>query len=231
MKTIVLVLIAFCIIAAPTHSLTEEFTVDSSKSLLSVLVQKAGVASYLAHNHLVYAYKFDTTLNYDHRDQNQTTFSTKIKTNNLYADYQPLSEKWYPTFKKLGILSEKFTKLSDSDRKKVRINMQSSSQLDSKNHSHISAKVVEIKNKETKIGEVTFTKMVKLSLTIKGKTITKEIPGNMILKDNVLSVKVLGKYKFSEFGITPYSALLGAIRNKDDFHLYVSLHAKGNSKK
>lgn len=230
MKKILLCAI-LCFMTIFTYSLNEEFTVVSNKSLLSVVVQKAGVASYLAHNHLIYAYKFDAALSYSHDNQNDTTFSVKIKADNLYADYFPLSKMWFPTLKKLGVISEKFTKLSDSDRKKVRDNMLSSSQLDSQNHAEITAKVLQITDKETQIGERKFNKLIKLSLTVKGKTITKEIPGNMKLKGNTLFVEALGEYKFSEFGITPYSALLGAIRNSDDFHLYVNMRAKGKSKK
>ncbi|BBM82439.1 hypothetical protein [Candidatus Uabimicrobium amorphum] len=220
-----------CFMTIFTYGLNEEFTVVGNKSLLSVVVQKAGVASYLAHDHLIYAYKFDATLNYSHKNENDTTFSIKIKADNLYADYHPLSKMWNPTLNKLGAFSRKFTKLSDSDRKKVRTNMLSSSQLDSKNHTYIKAKVLQIIDKETQVGERKFNKLIKLSLTVKGKTITREIPGNMKLKNGTLFVEALGKYKFTEFGITPYSALLGAIRNSDDFHLYVNMRAKGKSKK
>jgi hypothetical protein len=40
-----------------------------------------------------------------------------------------------------------------------------------------------------------------------------------------LHAEALGELRFTEFGIEPYTAALGAVKNADQFHLWVDLVA------
>ena len=53
--------------------------------------------------------------------------------------------------------------------------------------------------------------------------------GRTVLDDGLLTIEAVAVAKFSDFGIRPYSALLGAVKNLDEFHLFLSLraHAQG----
>ena len=65
-----------------------------------------------------------------------------------------------------------------------------------------------------------------MRLTIHGKTIERRLPATFRVADGVLSAEIVGELRFEEFGIEPYSTMLGAIRNDDRFHLYVSVVAR-----
>ena len=45
------------------------------------------------------------------------------------------------------------------------------------------------------------------------------------LIEDGLHIEAVGVFNFREFGIKPYSAMLGAVKNKDEFHVYVALVA------
>ena len=141
-------------------------------------------------------------------------------------NYQQL--KFFPNLKALGIQNSDFSKISESDRNKIRENMFSKSQLDLENHPEIKGELVSLTAEQMDFGGKKFEQTAEFSFTVKGKTITKKLPASVKLTDKKLTVETVGKYTFSEFGITPYSAMLGAVRNADAFHLYVTLVA--NSK-
>ena len=44
--------------------------------------------------------------------------------------------------------------------------------------------------------------------------------------DSIVTAEIFGEFRFKEFGIEPYSTMLGAIRNDDRFHLYVNTVAR-----
>ena len=43
--------------------------------------------------------------------------------------------------------------------------------------------------------------------------------------DGALTIEAVGDFAFTEFGIKPFSAALGAVRNKDAFRVYVNVTA------
>jgi hypothetical protein len=66
----------------------------------------------------------------------------------------------------------------------------------------------------------------RLRLEVRGRTIERHFPARWELDGDELRAELLGELRFTDFGIEPYSALLGAIRNADLFHLYVELVAR-----
>ena len=40
-----------------------------------------------------------------------------------------------------------------------------------------------------------------------------------------LSIEAVGEFTFEEFGIEPYSAFLGSVKNKNEFFIYLNLKA------
>ena len=65
--------------------------------------------------------------------------------------------------------------------------------------------------------------MATLAFTVHGKTVKRECPANIVVEENGLKVDAVGAFKFSEFGIKPYSAMAGAVKNADEFHLFVKI--------
>ena len=66
----------------------------------------------------------------------------------------------------------------------------------------------------------------KVKVTIHGKSVEKLVPARWEESGGELVGEALGEFRFTEFGIEPYSAMLGAVKNADAFHIYVKLVAK-----
>ena len=64
-----------------------------------------------------------------------------------------------------------------------------------------------------------------MGLEVHGETVERLVAARYSLEDGVLTVEVVGSFAFTEFGIKPYSSALGALKNRDRFHLYVQLIA------
>ena len=66
-------LLAF--LAGPAFAAPPEYTVDGTRSLFAVLTHKAGIASGLAHDHLVVAAQATTRLEFDPASPEATRFT------------------------------------------------------------------------------------------------------------------------------------------------------------
>ena len=64
-----------------------------------------------------------------------------------------------------------------------------------------------------------------LRLTIRDRTLERKLAAVWSEKEDVLTAETFAELRFSDFGIQPYSTMLGAIRNDDRFHLYVNVVA------
>ncbi|BBM86124.1 DUF547 domain-containing protein [Candidatus Uabimicrobium amorphum] len=204
----------------------QEYIADQDKSLLSIITHKAGVAAYLAHDHMIYATAFESTLKCNPNFVNSVQFSVKIPVDKLYNDLFSLQKTWYPRLKTLAVQTSSFSEVSKSDREKIRTNMLSSSQLDSKKYAAVTAKVQKIVLKNSDVGSVKFPFLARVAVTIKDKTVVRDMPTRIYFEKGALRIETVGKLKFTDFGITPYSAFFGAIKNGDEFHLYVNLRSK-----
>jgi hypothetical protein len=43
---------------------------------------------------------------------------------------------------------------------------------------------------------------------------------------DALTIEGVGSARFTDFGIKPFSAFMGAVKNLDEFHLYLNLRAR-----
>ena len=215
--------------ASPTPAATInpvwDFAIKSDDSVFAIVTQKAGVAAKLAHNHFIAARSFDAKLSADSSNLNKGSFEFKTKVNDLEVDRADLQKRWYPTVQALGWLKEPFESLKDSDRETIRENMLASDQLNSEKFPDISAKIEKITDDASKIGERNYGKKATVALTIRGKTVTRDFAANINLQGQELQVDAAGALKFTDFGISPYKALLGALGNDDRFYMLVSFRA------
>lgn len=204
----------------------DRFEVAKHDSVFSIVTHRGGVASALAHNHLVYPTEYSVRLTQVTKEIESLGFQMTFLVDDLTVDVPEVQEKWFPELKGAGILNEPFSKLSLKDRNEVRDTMLSERQLDSDKHPEIAGKLVSINAEPTTQGNVQFTHKATIILTIHGKTLQREIPVRVQRTEDTLKVEATGAFKFTDFGIEPYSALFGTVRNKDEFHLYVNFTAK-----
>lgn len=202
------------------------FEVNASEAAFLVVTKKEGVASGFAHDHLIAAQNFQVSLQAPEGELEKGSFQFVVKATSLSFDDPALQAKHFEALKAIGVQTEPFSSLSESDRAKVKENAFDESQLDAKKFPEIRAEVSGLKKQPTSFKGKTFSHSAMVKITIKGKTIEKQVPANVSLNEKELTVESVGPFLFSEFGIKPYSAMLGAVRNADAFHFYVSFKAR-----
>ncbi len=202
-----------------------EVEIVTEDSIFAVITHKGGFASGVAHNHLITATGYQADLSFDAEAPRATRFEIELASEQLKVDPWDLEQKWYPRFEELELLDEPFSEVSDKDRSKIRKSMLSKGQLDAAASPRITAKVTAVREQATTLGDVAFPYAADLELEIRGKTVKKPVAARYQLDGETLTIEAVGAFLFTDFGIKPYSALLGAVKNEDEFHVYVSLRA------
>jgi hypothetical protein len=218
--------VLFAVLLFPDASaLASEFLVVTEQSVFAVVTHKGGFAGGLAHDHFIAASEYTAHLDFNDSDLLDTKFHVRFEAENLVVDSKLQRERWYPNLEAVGILDKPFGDLSDKDRAKIRETMLGRKQLDAASFPEISAQLVSIDVEAKDHGDVHFSHRVMLAFTVRGQTVEKPVWARYELVNGVLRVEAVGEFRFRDFGIKPYSAMLGAIKNKDLFHLYVNLMA------
>ena len=218
-------LLAIALMLTMPDLAAEEIEISADDSIFAVITHKAGLASGVAHNHLVTAADYQATLGFDDGAPLSTRFELRQASKKLVADPWEMAQAWYPRFEELGILDEAFTEVSAKDREKIRKSMLAKGQLDAAGSPEIVARITEVREQAATHGGVDFPYAATLELTIRGKTVAKPVAARYELVDGTLTIESLGAFKFTDFDIKPYSAFLGAVKNQDGFHVYVSMKA------
>jgi len=197
----------------------------SEDSVMAVITHKGGIAKGLAHNHFIVAGNVDATLQIGNGLES-FRFTIEVPVESLLVDPAVMSEKWYPSLEALGILDEPFGDVSEKDRRKIRKSMLGKSQLRAADFSTIHIEGSVTATRETTIEARVFSHIITARMTLRDVTREIEIPAVLELDDGVLHLEATASLAFSDFGIKPYSAMFGAVSNKDGFDLFVSLDAE-----
>lgn len=230
-------LAALAPMAAVAADTAAEYTIDPAHSVFAVLTHKAGIGSGLAHDHLVVAPKPTVKLDFDPASPEATKLTFKVGVEALEVDAPGPRAAWKGRFKELGIHSGELPLVSDSDRGKVRAAMLGESQLNGAKFPEIQAEVLALERRDASASGASRAGgaaggasaapgwSVRLRLTIRGKTIERQLRATWSEQAGTLTAEIHGELHFKDFGIEPYSTLFGAIRNDDLFHLYVNVVA------
>jgi polyisoprenoid-binding protein YceI len=181
---------------------------DVDKSELVVKVWKTGAASGLAHDHVVRATKFEGTASLEDPDRLESlSLSLKVDVASLVPD-EPEVRKRY------GVTGPA---VPEADQKKVKENMLGDEQLDAARFPTMSFTSTKLYREENGalqcLGKLTMHGVTKeVDFTITPKTGDRTMEGDAKLK-----------LRTSDFGIKPYSAALGLIKNKDEIELVLHL--------
>lgn len=201
---------------------------DAERSVVAVLTHKAGVGAKLAHDHLVLAPLAGVALDFDPELPAATRCTLVTRADALEIDAPAARLRWGRRLAELGALAgEGLKSVPEGDRKKVREAMLSPGQLDAALFPEIRAELVGLERRGGAEGaRVALGWTARVRLTVRGRTIEKELAARWQVEAGELTAEALGEARFSELGIEPYSTLLGAIRNDDLFHLFVALAAR-----
>jgi len=183
--------------------------IDAERTRLVVRTYKEGLGSGLAHDHVVEATEVSGTLEYDAARADTSSIVIEARTATLRVD-EPAARQ------RFGVEG----KPSESERADVTKAMRAPDQLDV-------ARYPTIRFASTRVvpegeGQLRVTGR----LTIRDVTREVTFPATITVEGGVLRGRATLRFLQSSFGYRPYSALLGAIRNKDEVSLDVDLVAK-----
>jgi polyisoprenoid-binding protein YceI len=199
---------ASAFLLGPGVAWSTTFRVDPGRTRLDVLLYREGVGSRLAHDHVVEATETTGHIEYDAARPEASSIVIEVRTASLRVD-EPAARR------RLGLEGE----LSASQRADVGKAMRAPDQLDVAQHPIIrfaSTRVV-----PDGAGKLRVTGQ----LALRGVTREVSFSATVALAAGALQGRATLTFLQSSFGYRPYSALLGAIRNKDEVTLYVDLVA------
>ena len=195
-------------LATARPALTADYPVDQERSELVVRLYKAGMASGLAHDHVVRATKLTGTVSWDPQQPGAAAVEVRADARSLIVD-EPATRARH------GLEGE----LDGDDRDKVQQTMESAKQLDVQAYPDMTFRSTSVRQVDGGAVEVTG------DLTLHGTTRTVRFITTPELAAGVLTATAEIDFLQSDFGIKPYSAMLGAVKNQDGARLLVRLVA------
>ncbi len=209
----------------PCAASADYFIIDTENSIFAVVTHKAGIIARLAHNHLIYAQDFDADLTIDGDDLTTAAFRIEFPVKNLVVSGLEGHERWSTSIVEAGLLEKPLEKTSPKNREKIRENMLSQKQLHAQQFPNITAALTQLREDMAEEPGHTHTHLATVEITLHGQTITRNFPVKVALEGDTLHIEAFVSCNFSDFGIKPYSALAGAIKNQDFFDFYINLSA------
>jgi polyisoprenoid-binding protein YceI len=199
-------LFSFAAFSQPTP-----WTLDLASSELVVKVWKTGAGASLAHDHVVRATKFSGKASLDEAGKPESLgLELLVEASSLIADEPEMRRKHHlPN-----------TPVPENDRKTIREHLLGDEQLDATKFPTVGFKVSKIYREESGVLQCLG------NLTLHG--VTKELlfPITVKAADGKVEGDASVRFKTSDFGVKPYSAALGLIRNKDEVELVVHVTVK-----
>jgi polyisoprenoid-binding protein YceI len=181
---------------------------DARRSELVVRTWKEGIASGFAHNHVVRATDVEGQLAFSRDNLRASKLSVTVKVASLEVDEPALRARFGEA-----------QPLSDGDRKKVAENMLGEGQLDAKKFPTV--RFASTAFKAAQEGKLIVTG----ELTLHGVTRSITLPVTVSTDEGATTGEGRVRLRLSEYGIAPYSAALGMVRNKDEVELVLRLAA------
>ena len=202
MKRVLMCMALWCghgVAAAQTFEL-------SPQSTLMVHLFKDGALSALGHEHAVWATRFDGVLVLDTQDATHNRAVVNVDTSGLTLDESSARVA-------LGLSP----RTPESDRQEATDNMRGRSQLDI-------ARFPQMRFESTSIvPNADGTYRVTGRLSIHGVSQTVSFPATVKVEGNQLVAQGSFRFKQSAFGYEPYSAVMGAIRVRDEAQMVLKL--------
>jgi polyisoprenoid-binding protein YceI len=184
------------------------YVLDQKKSSFVVQVFRAGAASALAHDHVVHATAMFGTIEVEGDDPSSAQIDITVPTKSLVND-DPVMRK------RFGLEGE----IAEKDRAAILANLRHPDQLDVELHPVITFR-------STSVQPVSGSSMTLHGiLTIRGRARPITLPIDVEKKGDAIDGKGTLRFKTSDFGITPYAAFFGAVRNQDAVVLHLRLVA------
>jgi polyisoprenoid-binding protein YceI len=196
------IVVSYCFAEADAAN----YAVDTERSELVVRLFKGGIAAAVAHNHVIRAVEYSGGAKVDPDDPEAASIWVDVQTASFKVDEPEIREKF-------GLSKS----ISDGDRQKIQAMMLSAKQMDIERYPTM--RFVSMSVEAQSEGRYLITG----DLTIHGVTRSIIFPVTVEEGDRFLRGSASIDFKQSDFGIEPYSALFGAVRNRDEAILYANI--------
>ena len=182
------------------------YTIDANRSELVIKTTKAGIGAMFAHDHVIAATEMAGHVQYDPGDLSAATLWVTVKSASLLVDDPDMR-------KKHGQPSP----VPEGDRKKVTEEMKAVGQLDAAKFATVEFTSSAFTRSST--GAITVTG----KFTLHGVTKTITVPVTMTYDETSVTGDGRIRLKTSDYGISPYSGVLGTVKNRDEVELVLHL--------
>lgn len=190
------------------------------ESTLAIVTFRAGLAGRLAHDHLVHAGDFQASLAFDPDDPTASAFSGSLEVEDLVVDEQARMERVQPVLMEFDLLPREFQAVGDGERADIREEMLDEGQLDAANHPEIHFRSVQVHAFEE---DQDFPWRIQAALSVRDRERATEMRARWWEDEGRIRIQAAGELRFTDFGIEPYRAFLGAVQNQDRFVLFMDL--------
>jgi polyisoprenoid-binding protein YceI len=201
--------LALLLLAATGSAWGATYRVDPERTRLVLQLFREGIGSALAHDHVVEATEVGGVVDYDPARPDASAIVVEVRTATLRVD-EPEARR------RLGVAGD----LSESQRADVAKAMRAPDQLDVERHPTVRFASTRV------VAEGDGRLRVTGRLTLRGVTREVTFPATVAVESEGLRGQATLTFLQSSFGYRPYSALLGAIRNKDEVTLRIDLVAR-----
>lgn len=188
------------------HAQSVTWTVDAGESGLHARTHKDGIASGLAHDHIIGATQMSGKVTFDPADPSTFAISVTVPTASLEVDHPRLRRQY-----RLD------GDIDADDRKTIAEHMRDEDQLHTSKYPTIAFESTRV----TASGPGKYA--VEGKLTLRGKTRPVSVPVEVTMKADRFEGRGMLRITHAQFGFEPYSAMLGAVKNKEriDLHLHI----------
>ncbi len=214
-------------LVAPVAS-AGEFVVDYDNSLLGFVNHKRGVASALIVDPLTYPGEYDLSIAMD-TSVDSAAFTVRYHVKTIQVAGPEVLHRWGKAILTSGAAQKTLRAPSPSRRRKIRKAVLSKKLMDPARYPEVRVKSLAIEAIPDDNAGGPHTHNMTIQITMHGETVTTTFPATVLLEDDRLTVDAAFPLKLSEFNIKPYSALFGAVRFSDTFHVYMHFEATRKS--
>ncbi len=190
------------------------FQIDAARSDIHLLVYRAGLISQLGHNHVVSVGDLKGTI-YLHPGLDHSKVELEIPVDRLIVDDPALRRQEGEAFS---------TQPSKEDIEGTRANMLGPRLLDAKRYPTIKLTGTNGRVSDKK------TATINVSVELLGRTIELAVPATLRQTGDELEVSGALKVSHAQLGLTPFSALLGALQVADEMTLKYRVMARRTRK-
>lgn len=195
-------------LVVPVAATGTTYRVDADRSHLLVRLSKAGLGSAMAHNHVIEATVYEGAVRWDTAAPGEASVEVTVDAGKLVVDDPELRAE-------LQMEGE----LAEDKRADVQSTMESGKQLDVERYPTIAYRSTSVEPAES--GAIRVTGELELHGTTRtvSFTTTPEVDGD------TLRGRAEIEFLQSDYGIEPYSAFFGMVRNRDEAKLVIDLVA------